>query len=133
MCKVGIIYVKVFKNGPSKNLRKTAFKKFDKVCQSRTYHFKFFKRCVPQVHSWITWPIWYSEMIILWLTTCVRLMLSFKRKKVPIFSALALHLCLFSRLHHILTQNCHICYPRILRIAFHWPLWFVVNKLFCFQ
>ena len=95
-------------------MRKTAFKNL--IRSAKVEHFRCFKGCLPQVHSWITWPIWQCEIIILWLTTYVRLTLSFTRKKVPIFSALALNLCLFSRLHHILTKNWQICYRRTSRM-----------------
>ena len=43
------IWVKVFKNGPSKTCGRQPLKiRSDMVCLSRSYHFKFFKGCLQQ-------------------------------------------------------------------------------------
>ena len=41
---IGIKWINIFKNGPSINLLKIAFKTL-----GRPYHFKFFKGCLPQI------------------------------------------------------------------------------------
>ena len=77
------IWVKVFKNGPSKICGRKPVKFWsDTVCLSRPYHFKFFKGCLPQillgpfltyitleiVHygsetiAWLGLKIWYADI-----------------------------------------------------------------------